>query len=88
MAPPARILNPDTDVKGGTPGAIVNNSGYVSAQPVGISEHFEFDVTPNPEMRMITDRLYFGSSMDQLWDGLWGVMRTTSYAILRTSMIA
>ncbi len=73
------FVNPNTDVKGGTPGAIVNNSGFVNAQPVGISEHFEFDVTADPLKRMVTDRLYFGSSMDQLWDGLWGIMRTYEF---------
>lgn len=54
----------------------VNNSGFVNSQPVGISEHFEFDVTTNPVKSPVTDYLYFGSSVDQLWDGLWGVMRT------------
>lgn len=52
-----------------------NNSGFVSAQPVGISEHFEFDLTANPLRSPVTDYLYYGSSVDQLWDGLWGVMR-------------
>ena len=53
----------------------VKNSGYVNAQPLGISEHFEFDVTvPNLDAKM-TDYLYFGSSVDQLWDGMWGIMR-------------
>jgi len=53
-----------------------NNSGFVNTQPVGISEHFEFDVTANPVKQPISDYLYFGSSIDQLWDGLWGIMRT------------
>ena len=53
----------------------VKNSGYINAQPLGISEHFEFDVTvPNLDAKM-TDYLYFGSSVDQLWDGMWGIMR-------------
>ncbi len=52
-----------------------NNSGYTNAQPVGISEHFEFDIVATPLDNKLTDYLYFGSSTDQLWDGLWGVMR-------------
>jgi manganese oxidase len=51
------------------------NSGYVAAQPLGISEHFEFDVKPSPLSMQRTDRLLFGSSIDQLWDGMWAVMR-------------
>ncbi len=53
-----------------------NNSGYVNAQPLGISEHFEFDIEASPIGNLVTDYLYFGSSVDQLWDGMWGVMRT------------
>ncbi len=51
------------------------NSGYIAAQPLGISEHFEFDVKPSPMAMPRTDRLMFGSSIDQQWDGLWGLMR-------------
>ena len=54
------------------------NSGYTNAQPLGISEHFEFDVVVNPIQNTHTDYLYFGSSIDQLWDGMWGVMRAFS----------
>jgi manganese oxidase len=51
------------------------NSGFVNAQPIGISEHFEFDIrVPNFKLPF-ADYLYFGSSVDQLWDGMWGVMR-------------
>ncbi|MFT4101654.1 MAG: hypothetical protein QM674_11565 [Burkholderiaceae bacterium] len=50
-------------------------SGYVAAQPLGISEHFEFDVRPAPLEAPRLDYLYYGSSVDQLWDGMWGVMR-------------
>lgn len=53
-------------------------SGFTNAQPLGISEHFEFDVVVNPFGARHVDYLYFGSSVDQLWDGMWGVMR--SYA--------
>jgi hypothetical protein len=53
-----------------------NNSGFVNTQPLGISEHFEFDVNVTPYSGTHQDYLYFGSSIDQLWDGLWGVMRS------------
>ena len=51
-------------------------SGYTNAQPIGISEHFEFDLLVNPAGLPVADYLYFGSSVDQLWDGLWGVLRS------------
>lgn len=51
-------------------------SGYTNAQPVGISEHFEFDLQVNPAGLPAADYLYFGSSVDQLWDGMWGVLRS------------
>jgi hypothetical protein len=50
-------------------------SGYVNAQPLGISEHFEFDI-PAPGLdASYVDYLYYGSSIDQFWDGMWGLMR-------------
>ena len=58
----------------------VKNSGYINAQPLGISEHFEFDIKVNPLDASQTDYLYFGSSIDQLWDGMWGVMRAYGHA--------
>ncbi len=60
----------------------VKHSGYVSAQPLGISEHFEFDIKAMAPDASQTDYLYFGSSMDQLWDGMWGLMR--AYGTPRT----
>ena len=51
-------------------------SGFTNAQPIGISEHFEFDVLVDPRGLPHSDHLYFGSSMDQLWDGMWGVLRS------------
>jgi hypothetical protein len=50
-------------------------SGHVSAQPLGISEHFEFNIKVSPRPTPVVDQLYLGSSMDQLWDGMWGIMR-------------
>ncbi len=52
------------------------HSGYVSAQPLGISEHFEIDVTISPDAAPRLDSLYLGSSVDQLWDGMWGLVRS------------
>ncbi|MFT4194332.1 hypothetical protein [Ottowia sp.] len=51
-------------------------SGYTHAQPVGISEHFEFDLLVNPAGLPASDHLYFGASVDQLWDGMWGLLRS------------
>jgi manganese oxidase len=52
------------------------HSGYTNAQPLGISEHFEFNVKVSPTPTPLVDQLYMGSSIDQLWDGMWGIMRT------------
>jgi manganese oxidase len=56
----------------------VPNSGYVAAQPLGISEHFEFDINIAPQRKQddVVDRMFYGSSMDQLWDGMWGLLRS------------
>lgn len=51
-------------------------SGFVSAQPLGISEHFEFDIKVSPQATPRMDSLYLGSSIDQLWDGMWGLVRS------------
>ncbi len=53
-----------------------NASGYANAQPLGISEHFEFNVRLSPFATPLTDSLYLGSSVDQLWDGMWGLVRS------------
>lgn len=50
------------------------NSGYMNAQPIGISEHFEFDVKFTADSRT-TDYLYSSSATDNLWDGMWGLLR-------------
>jgi manganese oxidase len=56
----------------------VPNSGYVAAQSLGISEHFEFDIQLSAQRKEWdrVDRMYYGSSMDQLWDGMWGILRS------------
>lgn len=53
------------------------NSGYMNGQPIGISEHFEFDVnvdTVKPERN--ADYLYSSWAADNLWDGQWGILRS------------
>jgi hypothetical protein len=60
--------------------AAVNNSGYTNAQHVGISEHFEFDMSektlPLFSNANTADYLYSSAASDNLWDGMWGLMRT------------
>jgi len=55
------------------------NSGYRNSQMMGISEHFEFIVPTMP--KKLTDKtadyLYRpGASVDDTWNGLWGLART------------
>jgi manganese oxidase len=54
------------------------NSGYRSAQMMGISEQFIFDVpvTPTNANRVREDYLWsMGTSADGYWNGIWGLMR-------------
>lgn len=53
------------------------NSGWRNSQMMGISEHFEFVLPSSQELLPFpTDYLYrAGSSVDDLWNGLWGLMR-------------
>lgn len=53
-------------------------SGYRNTQMMGISEHFEFDITTVPELskKGSADFLWAGSQSQQnLWTGTWGLMR-------------
>ena len=52
--------------------------GVTNAQPIGISEHFEFDIRLNLLDSEATqaDYLFAASSMDQFWDGMWGIVRS------------
>ncbi|HEX2645449.1 MAG TPA: copper oxidase [Thermoanaerobaculia bacterium] len=65
------------------------NSGYRNSQMMGISEHFEFiipQLIKNPNGNF-SDRLWSaGSSTDDFWNGLWGVLR--SYTGLRPDLFA
>lgn len=54
------------------------NSGFRNSQMMGISEHFEFDLPPLPGNTQgnKADYLYQpGSSVDDLWNGTWGILR-------------
>ena len=53
-------------------------TGFINAQPIGISEHFEADIAVQNFGSPSVDQLYFGSSVDQIWDGVWGIMRVTN----------
>ncbi|HEX5725479.1 MAG TPA: hypothetical protein VFX98_08430, partial [Longimicrobiaceae bacterium] len=55
-------------------------SGYRNSQMMGISEHYEFVLPPlvdNADSKMkATDYLYQGgSATDDLWNGMWGIIR-------------
>ncbi|HEX7119596.1 MAG TPA: hypothetical protein VF212_12450 [Longimicrobiales bacterium] len=55
-----------------------SNSGFRNSQAMGISEHFEFDIpqVPGLSRKSEADFLYrAGSSTDDLWNGMWGLMR-------------
>jgi manganese oxidase len=68
----------------------VNNSGFTNAQQIGISEHFEFDfnekVAPVFSASGLADFLYQSAATDNLWDGMWGLMRT--YKFFHPNIIA
>ncbi|HEY9421848.1 MAG TPA: copper oxidase [Thermoanaerobaculia bacterium] len=67
------------------------NSGYRNSQMMGISEHFEFVIpqlvkNPNPVGGSV-DRLWSaGSSTDDYWNGIWGILR--AYTGLRNDLQA
>ena len=64
-------------------------SGYRNSQMMGISEHFEFVVPQlikNPSGPYV-DRLWSaGSSTDDYWNGIWGLLR--AYTGLRPDLVA
>lgn len=55
------------------------NSGYRNSQMSGISEHFEFlipTIAPVKGPLPFADYVYkAGSSVDDLWNGMWGILR-------------
>lgn len=60
------------------------NSGWRNSQMMGISEHFEFNATvvaPKAQRGGSSDYLWqTGSSVDNLWNGTWGLLRSYSGA--------
>lgn len=58
----------------------LKDSGYRNSQMLGISEHFEFEVTAVDPIRSgapWVDLAYFpGTATDDLWNGLWGILRS------------
>jgi hypothetical protein len=65
------------------------DSGYRSSQMMGLSEHFEFiipQLVKKPSGDAV-DRLWMaGSSTDDLWNGVWGLLR--AYTGLRPDLMA
>jgi hypothetical protein len=57
----------------------LKDSGYKNSQMLGISEHFEFEVPAVNAVKGDTpwaDFAYFpGAATDDVWNGLWGLMR-------------
>ncbi|KYF54129.1 copper oxidase [Sorangium cellulosum] len=54
------------------------DSGYTNGQPLGISEHFELGIastTPAQSGGGPGDYLYQSATTDDLWDGMWGLLR-------------
>ncbi len=52
-------------------------SGFRNGQHIGISEHFEFSTDIDVLNRTPqTDYLYASSATDNLWDGMWGLLRS------------
>ncbi|KFE64245.1 copper oxidase [Hyalangium minutum] len=53
------------------------NSGFANAQAFGISEHFELaDRLPPVQGGPTADFLYNSAPADDLWNGVWGLIRT------------
>lgn len=55
----------------------INNpySENVSSQPLSVSEQFSFISKTKPVSEVINDHLYSSYSIDDLWDGMWGINR-------------
>ncbi|MCE9670188.1 copper oxidase [Myxococcus stipitatus] len=56
------------------------DSGFYNAQAIGISEHFEFNLTGGlPQIigpYETADYMYMSASTGDLWNGMWGILRT------------
>ncbi|MEQ1559931.1 MAG: hypothetical protein ABL933_13465, partial [Methyloglobulus sp.] len=51
------------------------NSGYMNGQQIGISEHFEMELKL-PNANMLTDYWFGSPSVENYWDGMWGLVRS------------
>ncbi|MEO1087660.1 MAG: hypothetical protein AAFY88_25780, partial [Acidobacteriota bacterium] len=61
------------------------DSGYKSSQMVGISEFYDFEIgnllgSPNPLTGSVDFLWKAGSSVDDLWHGIWGLIRVYQQA--------
>ena len=57
------------------------NSGFRGNQMMGISEHYEFEIPQFPggtKQHFVDYRYAPGSAVDDLWNGLWGMLRAYS----------
>jgi hypothetical protein len=59
------------------------NSGYTNSQALGISEHFEFEISDKVQpifvRRGVADYLYQSAATENLWDGQWGLIRAFKF---------
>jgi hypothetical protein len=51
------------------------NSSFMSGQQIGISEHFEFETVVNVAPSVKTDYWYGSPAVENMWDGMWGLIR-------------
>ena len=58
------------------------NSGFRNNQMMGISEHYEFEIPQfprstktNEQQKFVDYRYAPGAAVDDLWNGLWGLLR-------------
>ncbi len=51
------------------------NSSFMSGQQIGISEHFEFETVVNVAPSVQTDYWYGSPAVENMWDGMWGLIR-------------
>jgi hypothetical protein len=56
------------------------HSGFANGQAIGISEHFEFNLTGGLPQILgpyeTADYMYMSASTGDLWNGMWGILRT------------
>ncbi|MGK4006298.1 copper oxidase [Sorangium sp. So ce1036] len=57
------------------------DSGYANGQAIGVSEQMDFELAADPVFtrdRRGVDYLYQSATTDDLWEGMWGLMRVYS----------